>query len=138
MLSSWGSSNYRPSAPFLYEVASHVKNCHFGDYYYYYYYYYHSDRGSSPNAGGRTAWDAGEGIGTANVQISFITHRRLSNGIYHPRCARVATAILAVLDLNRGDAHTSKRNQLPRLPDCTQFKCPPALPARLFISRMVS
>ena len=29
-----GSSNYRPSAPFLYEVASHVKNCHFGDYYY--------------------------------------------------------------------------------------------------------
>ena len=34
MLSSWGSSNYRPSAPFLYEVASHVKNCHFGDYYY--------------------------------------------------------------------------------------------------------
>ena len=28
-------SNYRPSAPFLYEVASHVKNCHFGDYYYY-------------------------------------------------------------------------------------------------------
>ena len=29
--------NYRPSAPFLYEVASHVKNCHFGDYYYYYY-----------------------------------------------------------------------------------------------------
>ena len=31
MLSSWGSSNYRPSAPFLYEVASHVKNCHFGD-----------------------------------------------------------------------------------------------------------
>ena len=37
-LSAWGSSNYRPSAPFLYEVASHVKNCHFGDYYYYYYY----------------------------------------------------------------------------------------------------
>ena len=34
MLSSWGSSNYRPSTPFLYEVASHVKNCHFGDYYY--------------------------------------------------------------------------------------------------------
>ena len=29
-----GSSNCRPSAPFLYEVASHVKNCHFGDYYY--------------------------------------------------------------------------------------------------------
>ena len=26
-----------PSAPFLYEVASHVKNCHLGDYYYYYY-----------------------------------------------------------------------------------------------------
>ena len=25
-----GSSNCRPSAPFLYEVASHVKNCHFG------------------------------------------------------------------------------------------------------------
>ena len=24
-LSSWGSGNYRPSAPFLYEVASHVK-----------------------------------------------------------------------------------------------------------------
>ena len=24
-----GGSNYRPSAPFLYEVASHVKNCHF-------------------------------------------------------------------------------------------------------------
>ena len=36
-LSSWGSSNYRPSAPFLYEVASHVKNCHSGHYYYYYY-----------------------------------------------------------------------------------------------------
>ena len=36
-LSPWGSGNYRPSAPFLYEVASHVKNCHFGDYYYYYY-----------------------------------------------------------------------------------------------------
>ena len=35
MLSSWGSSNYRPPAPFLCEVASHVKNCHFGDYYYY-------------------------------------------------------------------------------------------------------
>ena len=33
MLSSWGSSNYRPSASFLFEVASHVKNCHFGDYY---------------------------------------------------------------------------------------------------------
>ena len=31
----WGSSNYRPSAPFLYEVASHVKNCDLGDYYYY-------------------------------------------------------------------------------------------------------
>ena len=26
----------RPSAPFLYEVASHVKNCHSGHYYYYY------------------------------------------------------------------------------------------------------
>ena len=24
-LSSWGSNNYRPSTPFLYEVASHVK-----------------------------------------------------------------------------------------------------------------
>ena len=35
ILSPWGSSNYRPSAPFLYEVASHVKNCHCGDYYYY-------------------------------------------------------------------------------------------------------
>ena len=33
-LSSWGSSNYRPSAPFLYEVASHVKNFHSGHYYY--------------------------------------------------------------------------------------------------------
>ena len=31
ILSPWGSSNYRPSAPFLYEVASHVKKCHFGD-----------------------------------------------------------------------------------------------------------
>ena len=30
----WGSSNHRPSAPFLYEVASYVKNCRFGDYYY--------------------------------------------------------------------------------------------------------
>ena len=30
-----------PSAPFLYEVASHVKNCHSGHYYYYYYYYYY-------------------------------------------------------------------------------------------------
>ena len=36
-LSSWGSGNYRPSAPLLYEVASHVKNCHSGHYYYYYY-----------------------------------------------------------------------------------------------------
>ena len=35
-LSSWGSGNYRPSAPILYEVASHVKNCHSGHYYYYY------------------------------------------------------------------------------------------------------
>ena len=34
ILSLCGSSNYRPSAPFLYEVASHVKNCHVGDYYY--------------------------------------------------------------------------------------------------------
>ena len=34
--SMWGSSNYRPSAPFLYGVASHVKNCHSGHYYYYY------------------------------------------------------------------------------------------------------
>ena len=32
--SSWGSSNYRPSAPLLYEVASYVKNCHSGHYYY--------------------------------------------------------------------------------------------------------
>ena len=39
ILSPRASSNYRPSAPFLYEVASHDKNCHFGDYYYYYYYY---------------------------------------------------------------------------------------------------
>ena len=38
-LSSWGCGNYRPSAPFLYEVASHVKNCHSGHYYYYYYWY---------------------------------------------------------------------------------------------------
>ena len=38
ILSPWGSSNYRPFAPFLYEVASHVKNCHFGDSYYYYEY----------------------------------------------------------------------------------------------------
>ena len=28
-LSSWGSSNYRPSAPFLYGVASHVKKLPF-------------------------------------------------------------------------------------------------------------
>ena len=28
-MSSWGSSNYRPSAPFLYEVASHVKKLPF-------------------------------------------------------------------------------------------------------------
>ena len=34
ILSPWGSSKYRPSAPFLREVASHVKNCHFGDDYY--------------------------------------------------------------------------------------------------------
>ena len=27
-----GSSNYRPSAPFLYGIASHVKNCHFDDF----------------------------------------------------------------------------------------------------------
>ena len=33
LLSPWGSSNYRPYAPFLHEVASHVNNCHFGDYY---------------------------------------------------------------------------------------------------------
>ena len=33
ILSAWGSSNYRPYAPFLDEVATHVKNCHFGDYY---------------------------------------------------------------------------------------------------------
>ena len=39
-LSSWGSGNYRPSAPFLYEVASHDKNCHSGHYCCYYYYYY--------------------------------------------------------------------------------------------------
>ena len=39
ILSSWGSSNHRRSAPFLYEVASRVKNRHFSDYYYYYYYY---------------------------------------------------------------------------------------------------
>ena len=38
-LSPWGSSNYRPPVPFLYEVASHVKNCHFGNYYLYYYCY---------------------------------------------------------------------------------------------------
>ena len=31
ILFSWGSSNHRPPAPFLCEVASHVKNCHFGD-----------------------------------------------------------------------------------------------------------
>ena len=31
----WGSSKYGPSGPFLYEVTSYVKNCHFGDYYYY-------------------------------------------------------------------------------------------------------
>ena len=30
MLSSWGGINCRPSAPSLYEVASHVKSCHFG------------------------------------------------------------------------------------------------------------
>ena len=35
ILSPRGSSNYRPSAPFLYEVANHVKNCRLGDYYYY-------------------------------------------------------------------------------------------------------
>ena len=28
-LSSWGSGNYRPSAPLLYEVASHVKQLPF-------------------------------------------------------------------------------------------------------------
>ena len=33
-LSPSGSSNYRPPAPFLYEVAGRVKNCHFGDDYY--------------------------------------------------------------------------------------------------------
>ena len=34
-LSSWGRGNYRPSAPLLYEVASHVKQqyCHSGHYY---------------------------------------------------------------------------------------------------------
>ena len=35
MLSPWGSSNYRLFAPSLYEVASHVKNCHFWRFYYY-------------------------------------------------------------------------------------------------------
>ena len=39
-----GSSNYRPSAPFLYEVASHVKNCHFGNYYYLLGVWYHISR----------------------------------------------------------------------------------------------
>ena len=29
IFSPWGSSNYGPPAPFLYEVASHVKNCRF-------------------------------------------------------------------------------------------------------------
>ncbi len=33
-LSSCRSNNYRPSAPFLYEVASHVNNCHSGHYSY--------------------------------------------------------------------------------------------------------
>ena len=32
-LSSWGSGNYWPSAPLLYEVASHVKQLPFGHYY---------------------------------------------------------------------------------------------------------
>ena len=47
--SSWESGKLQAIRAFpLYEVASHVKNCHFGDcyYYYYYYYYYYS--------GGRT------------------------------------------------------------------------------------
>ena len=36
------SRNYRPylCLSSIDEVASHIKNCHFGDYYYYYYYYY--------------------------------------------------------------------------------------------------
>ena len=37
MSSSWGSIRLQPNAPFLYEVAGHVKNRHFGDYYYCYY-----------------------------------------------------------------------------------------------------
>ena len=39
-LSSWGSSrpNYRPSAPLLYEVASHVKKTAIPAIIYYYYY----------------------------------------------------------------------------------------------------
>ena len=45
ILSSWGSGNCRPSAPFLYEVLSHVKNCHFSDYYYYIYTSYQTPLG---------------------------------------------------------------------------------------------
>ena len=36
LLSPWGSGNYRLPAPFLYEVASHVKKLPFRRYYYYY------------------------------------------------------------------------------------------------------
>ena len=45
-LSSWGSGNYRPSAPFLYEVASTLNNCHSGHYYYFIIIIqqYHTDR----------------------------------------------------------------------------------------------
>ena len=60
ILSPWGSSNYRPSAPFLYEVASHVKNCHFGDYYYYYYYYYKPLLEAEGNARGCGGGDCSE------------------------------------------------------------------------------
>ena len=40
ILSSWGSIKLQAicAIPLYYEVASHVKNCHFGRYYYLYYY----------------------------------------------------------------------------------------------------
>ena len=42
-LSSSGSINYRPSAPLFYEVASHVKNCHSGQFF-----FCHAHHGTGP------------------------------------------------------------------------------------------
>ena len=60
--------------------------------------------------------------------------RRRSNSIYDRRCARVARAILNVLNLNRRYAHASDINRSPWLPVCIRFRIPSA-PDRLLLSR---